>query len=192
MAVTFLDIGLIDYFSIIFPVLLVFAIMFAILTMTKILGENKVVISIVSIVAALMVLLSEDLIDLINYMAPWFVVVIIFVLLLLLIYRTLGATEKDIGDFIRTDRPIKWAIFAVGVIIFLSAMGAVFGQKIGPYLGEESTTNVTVEDIQSGVATGSFSQNLGATLFHPKVLGMLFVFLIAVFTVAILGMEAKA
>ncbi|MBW2963651.1 hypothetical protein KY306_02665 [Candidatus Woesearchaeota archaeon] len=185
--VTFLDIGLLNYFSIIFPALLIFAIVFAILTMTKILGGNKIIDALVAVSLGFLALLSEDVVGVINYMAPWFVLVFVFVILLVLIYRTLGATEKDVGDFIRTDRPVKWAIFSIGIIIFLAALGNVVGEKIGPYLGEGS--NVTTEEIQAGVATGSWSQNVGATLFHPKILGMLLIILIAVFTIALLGME---
>lgn len=185
--VTFLDIGLLNYFSIIFPALLVFSIVFAILKTTKILGDNDVINALVAVALGFMVLLSEDIVSIINYMAPWFVLVFIFVILLVLVYRTLGATEQDIGDFIRTDRPIKWAIFSVGIIIFLAALGNVVGEKIGPYLGEQS--NVTTEEIQAGVATGSWSQNVGATIFHPKILGMALIMLIAVFTIALLGMK---
>lgn len=187
--VTFLDLGLLEYFSVIFPALLIFAIVFAILTLTKVLGENKLIIALVSLALGFMALLSEDVVAIINYMSPWFVLVLVFVILLILIYRTLGATEKDVGDFIRTDKPVKWIIFAVGAVIFLVALGTVLGERIGPYLGDQPDANVTTEDIQSGVATGSWSQNVGATLFHPKILGVLLIVLIAAFTIAILGMK---
>lgn len=185
--VTFLDIGLLQYFSVIFPVLLVFAVVFSILTTTKILGDNRAIDALVAVVLALMILLVPDLVDIINFMAPWFVLVFIFLILLLLVYRILGATDKDIAEFVWKDRPIKWAIFAVGIIIFLAALGTVFGQKIGPYLASEGTENVTSEEIQSGVATGSWEQNLFATLFHPKILGVILIFAIAVFAIALLG-----
>ncbi|MFC1801758.1 hypothetical protein ACFLZB_04825 [Nanoarchaeota archaeon] len=189
---TFLDVGLLQYFSVIFPVLLVFAIVFAILTTTKILGENKTINALVAVVLALMVLLVPDIVDVINFMAPWFVLVFIFLILLILVYRILGATEKDIGDFIKTDRPIKWAIFAVGLIILLAALGTVFGQKVGPYLGGAETSNVTTDDIQSGVATGNWEQNLFATLFHPKILGVILIFAIAIFAIVLLGAKQYA
>ncbi len=189
--VTFLDIGLLNYFSIIFPALLVFSIVFALLTTTKILGGNKLIDALVAVALGFMVLLSEDIVAIINYMAPWFVLIFVFVVLLVLVYRTLGATEQDIGDFIRTDRPIKWAIFSIGIIIFLAAVGNVVGEKIGPYLGDQVDTNVTTVDIQTGVATGSWSQNVGATFFHPKILGFVLIMVIAVFTIALLGMEAQ-
>ena len=178
---TFLDIGLLQYFSVIFPVLLVFAVVFSILTTTKVLGENKAINALVAVVLALMVLLVPEIVDVINFMAPWFVILFIFLILLLLIYRMLGATDRDIAEFIKADRPIKWAIFSVGLIIFLAALGTVFGQQIGPYLGSEETANVTTEDIQEGVATGNWEQNLFATLFHPKILGVILIFAIAVF-----------
>ena len=46
---TFLDVGLFSYFNVIFPVLLIFALVFALLQKTKILGTN---ITINAIIAA--------------------------------------------------------------------------------------------------------------------------------------------
>lgn len=186
---TFLDVGLLNYFSIIFPALLVFAIVYAILNTTKIIGGNKSLDAIVAVALGFMVLLSEDIVQVINFMAPWFVLVFIFVLLLVLVYRTAGATDKDITEYIRTDRSVKWAIFAVGIIIFLAGLGTVLGQNIGPYLQGGNAT--TIEDIQSGVATGDWEQNVTATLFHPKILGVIMVLVIAVFAIALLGMKPQ-
>ena len=74
--VTFLETGLINYFAIIFPALLVFAVVFALLEKTKIVGENKGINAIIAIVLAFMVMLSANVAEIINYMAPWFVVLL--------------------------------------------------------------------------------------------------------------------
>lgn len=180
---TILDIGLFESFNTIFPVLLVFALVYAILQKTNMLGEGKNTLNaFIAIIVAFLVLLSKTVINVINYMTPWFVIVLIFTLLLLLLYQTLGVTDKSIGEFVTKDSTIKWAIFGVGAVILLAALGNELGQTIGPYLSGE-----TVNATEGGVATASWSQNLTATLFNPKILGLIFLFTIAIFAVAFLS-----
>jgi len=182
---TFLDVGLFNYFNIIFPVLLVFAVVLAILHKTKILGENNVINGIVAIAMALMSLTSRTFIDLINFMAPWFVLAFIFLILLLLLYQVLGATEKDIVSALRTDKTIQWTVFGVAIIILFAGFATVLGQKFLPITQTDAPE--TLEPGQEGVAGTDFEKNLFATLFNTKVLGIVFIFLIAIFTVAFLA-----
>lgn len=180
--VTFLDIGLFQYFNVIFPILLIFAVVFALLHKTKILGENPTINAIIAIAIAFMSLLSQSLIDLINFMAPWFVLVFIFVILLLLIYQTLGASEKDILGALKGEKTIQWAVFGVAIIILFAGFAHVFGQEM---LAQQAPT--LVEVTEGGVATPSFQVNIWTTIFSPQVLGVIFIFLIAIFAVAFLS-----
>ena len=79
--VTVLDVGLIQAFDIIFPVLLVFALVFAVLQKTKVIGDSVGINSIIAVAVAFMVMLSDTLVQMISFMVPWFVVVIIFFIL---------------------------------------------------------------------------------------------------------------
>ena len=105
-------------------------------------------------------------------------------ILLLLIYQTLGATEKDILNALKTDKTIQWTVFGIALLILFAGFGHVLGQKALSVTQSEDTTTVVTE---GGVATGSYSQNVAATIFDPKVLGMVFIFLIAIFAVAFLS-----
>ena len=183
--VTFLEIGLLRYFSIIFPALLVFALVYAILTATKMLGESKGINAIVAIVLAFLVMLSEDIISLINFVAPWFVLFFLFIVLLLVVYKIFGASDKNLANFITTDRPVQWAIFAVGVLIMVAGFSHVYGQKLLPATLENETVNITGSQAVS-TATSSFRQNVTRIFFNPKVIGMLFVFFVAVFAISLL------
>jgi len=176
--VTFIDIGLFQYFNVIFPILLIFAVVFALLHKTKILGENATINAIIAIALALMSLLSQTLIDVINFMAPWFVLVFIFVIFLMLLYQILGATEKDILSALKTEKTIQWAVIGIGLIILFAAFANVLGQKM---LALQPTEAVEGEE-EIG-----FEQNIFLMLFNPKVLGLVIIFLIAVFTVAFLS-----
>lgn len=179
---TILDVGLIQYFQVIYPVLFVFAIVFAVLQKTKALTDAVAINALIAVLAGFMVLLSRRLIDVINFMIPWFVVVIIFFILMLLIFRVFGAEEDVFKKALTGGREITYIIIGIVIVIMIAAFANVYGQTL---LGESAQAG-TVEP-GTGVASGSFQQNIYATLFHPKVLGMLILFGIAIAAVALLS-----
>ena len=179
---TFLDVGLLSYFNVIFPVLLIFAILFAILQKTKVLGSNLTINAIIAVSIAFMSLLSKTLIKLIGFMTPWFVLLLVFIILLLLIFQTLGATDKDIASVLKSEKLVHWSIIGVGLLILLAGLGSIWGQQLTTMAGGPVATNVSTSS-----GTVSLEQNLYATFYNPKVLGLIFMFLIAVFAVAFLA-----
>lgn len=182
---TFLDLGLIQYFSFIFPVLLVFAIVFSLLQKTAVIGRSIAINALIAVTISLMVLLSQAAIDIINFMLPWIAVVIIFFVLVILIFQTFGLNEKDWNVIVK-DKTVYWAILGLLLIILIAAFGQVLGQSIGPYLDEGSVPDGS----SSSVATGNFETNVMATLFNPKVLGLIIIFTIMIFAVVLLSGDA--
>lgn len=180
---TFLDIGLFQYFNVIFSVLLIFAILFALLHKTNILGKNATINAIVAVAIALMCLLSETVIDLINFVAPWFVLVFIFVILLLLVYQMLGATEKDIFGALKSEKSIQWAVFGVALLILVAGIAHVWGAEMLTYTQSSAEDTVGEAD--------AYEQNILSALFSPKVLGLIVIFLIAIFAIAFLAGESS-
>ncbi|MDO8511568.1 MAG: hypothetical protein Q7S55_05395 [Nanoarchaeota archaeon] len=174
-----LDLGILNLFDFVFPVLLVWAFVFALLQKTKVIGESIGINAIIASATALTVLLSRSVIDLINFIIPWFAIAIIFFVLMVLLFMIMGA--KDITAYKQTN--VQWVIIAIGILIVVAGFGKVLGQT----LLEEGAQAGTVVEGADGVATGGFQQNVYATLFHPKVLGLLIVFTIVVFTVALLS-----
>lgn len=183
---TFLDLGILNYFNSIFPALLIFAVMFALLNKIKILGDKKGINAFVAIIVAFMVLISEDVTRSINLMAPWFILVFIFAILLLTVYMILGAKEEDFSSFIKTDKAIQWFIFAIGLIIVIGSLSQVYGQR---FVKGTPEYNETYEDGQISTSTGSFTTNVSNVFFNTKILGVLFIFLVAVFAIALLSRE---
>jgi len=187
---TFLDVSLLQSVSSIFPVLLVFTIVFAVLQKTKAVSENVSINAVIAAVVGFLVLLSDTAVKIINFMIPWFTVAMIFLILLLLIFQMFGAKEENIFAALKGERGmgIIWVIIGVGLIILIAAFANVFGQS---YLGESSGTGTTnasgVATVNgSSVATGSFDTNLTSTLFNTKVLGILVLFGIIVFAVLLI------
>jgi len=183
-----LDIGLIEAFSIIFPFLLVFAIVFALLKKFKILGEGSTIPAITAIVIAFIVILSKDVVQIINFIAPWFVLLFIFILLLLMVYKIFGATDENLAVFIKEHTLTQWVIVMIGVIIIVAGIANVFGQRLTPLTQDGNDGNVSY--IGAGTTeSDEFEETVGRTIFHPKIVGLILVFLIAAFAIGLLTMK---
>ena len=184
---TILDLTLLKAFGeVIFPVVLVFALVFALLQKTKLLGPSIAINSLVAIAAAFMVLISQGLLEIVNFMIPWFVVVIIFLLLMILVFQTFGAKEESIAGAITNNKSLRWILIGVGIVIF----GVAFANTFGQSFTEASVDGVNGTTVNatgtSSTSTGSFTTNITSIIFHPKVLGLVVLFIIAIFAVAFL------
>ncbi len=180
---TVLDLGLLEYFNVVFSFILVWTLVFALLQKTKVLGEKVGLNGLIAVAVAFLVSLSDNVVEMIRFMIPWFAIAIIFFVLLILIFMVFGAGEKDIFEYIKRDRSVGWVIIGVVLVIVGASFSNVFGQELLSQAAEGGATEVTA----GGVATGSFEQNIYATLFHPKVLGMIILFVVAIFTIALLS-----
>ncbi|MBI4144954.1 hypothetical protein HY493_02000 [Candidatus Woesearchaeota archaeon] len=174
-----LDIGLLQNFSIIFPFLLVLVFVYGVLSMTKIFGDNKGVYAFLAFILAVSTLFSPIAIKTINLMAPWFVLLFIFSIFLLIAYQTFGIKEESILKTITSkdhgDTFFYWVLFLV-LAIGLGSLSFVVSEERGfKALAEQNETGA----VQQGTEQTGFWQ----TLFHPKILGMILIMLIAVFTV---------
>ena len=184
--VTVLDVGLIQAFNIIFPVILVFALVLALLQKTKLVTQSAGINGLIAAVFGLMVVLSQEVVDIINFMIPWFGVAIIFLVIIMLVFMIFGAKEGDIFDYMKGNMVVGWVLLGIVVAILVAAIGSSVGQDVGPYLDEQGNPT----DAPSGaigVASDDFEQNFWATVFHPKVLGLLVLFGIAIFAVFLLS-----
>ena len=181
---TILDVNLLQSFAFVFVILLVWTAAFAILHKTAILGGDKAkaVNATVAAGIALLFLLSRTAIDIVNFMVPWFAVAIIFLFLMILIFMMFGADAKSIKGVISGEagESLRWVIIGVGLLIIIAAFGNVLGQK---FLVEGAPS---VSGANVTVAGGDFEQNVQATLFHPKIIGLLVLFGVLIFAVALL------
>ncbi len=118
---TVLDLSLLQTFDFIFPFIFVWALIFAILQKTGATGKAIGIDAIIATVIGFMSIMSRGIIDVINFMIPWFAVTIIFFVLLLLLFQLFGAKEKDIFDALRSDKSITWVILGIGLVIIFAA-----------------------------------------------------------------------
>ncbi|MBI5398496.1 hypothetical protein HZB03_03455 [Candidatus Woesearchaeota archaeon] len=187
---TFLEVGLLQHFSVIFPVLLVFVTVFALLQQSKMFGENKGIHSLIAISIALLMLFSPGVVQVIGIMAPWFVLIFIFILLILLGFKFLGVSDKSIAETMSSWGTIHWFLLVIGIIIFIGAISSVYGASLLPFSGAATTTIATAGG-NTTTSTGDFNANVGRTIFHPKVIGTVFILVVGSFTIKLLCGSSK-
>ena len=191
---TLLDIGILTSLTPIFSLLFVIAVVFGVLSMTKLFGDNKGLHILIAFILGVMVLMVPDVSRLIATMMPWFTFFFIFVIFLLVIYKMFGATDADIAGVLKADSTIGWIVLIICLVIVAGSAGVIYGPSaLKAGRGEVSDVDVTAIDGAAAgrTDTGSYYGNLGATLFHPKVLGFILIALISVLTIAILAMKPR-
>lgn len=170
---TFLDIGLIQKMNFLFPFLLVVVLSYAVLTKIEMFKEKKGLAAIVAFVFGMITLTSDIAIKTINKMSPWFVLVIIFGILLLIIFQAMGIKEDAITSTLTGDEygsTFSWWIIGLILIITLGSLAMVISEE----QGFSSLTNTDASDEEA---------SFWASLFHPKILGMVLIFMVAYFTI---------
>jgi len=169
--VTF-DVGLIENFSMIFTFLFFFVTIYAVLSFGKIFGENKGLQALIALVLSFFSILSPNLIKLITTIAPAFVLVMVFLMFLFMLYKMFGVEDNWISKAVVGEEGAAYYwILIVSIIIILAGAAVVWGPSL-PY----TQGNVSGEP-------GTITGNIATVFFHPKVLGFLFLLLIAVFTI---------
>jgi len=179
---TFMDVSIISNFSSIFTFILVFVIIYGLLQMVKPMGEGRNgTHALVAVTVAFLVSISSGISVFIQTFTPWFTILILVIFFILFAVRLFGVSESEITSAFKAKSTILTWILIVTVVIVLFSLGAGFGQKTL----EEGQSNGTTTSVVSGntttpTNTGSFSQNLYNTLYHPKVLGLILIMLIVV------------
>ena len=179
-----LDIGLLDKFSFLFTMLLVVVIVYGVLEYTKFFGDRQGLHIMFAFLVGVMLLLVPSVNQVISIITPWFILLFVFILLIIIAYKMLGATDADIKSAMSTNKSIIYWILIFAVIILLGGLGKVF------FSGGDNAIGVTANE--TGVSTAGEIGQTGvgafyATLFHPKVLGLIFLLLIGVFTITTLS-----
>ena len=181
-----LDIGLLQKFDLIFPFLLILVIGYVVLTRIKIFKENQALAFILSLALAILALFNPIVIKTINMMAPWFVLLFVFMLLVFMAYVAFGIKEDTIIETITKGKyatDFGYWILAIVLIISIGSLTTVISQEEGFIpLTEDNATIAQAEGEQAG---------FWATLFHPKMLGMVLLLLIALFTIQKLSQRVK-
>ena len=177
--VTFLDTSVLKAFDVVYAFLFVWALTFAIFHKIKFISQSNAVNALIATALSFIVILSRPIVEMINFMIPWFTVVIIMVVLLLLIFQIFGFKESDMATAVK-DKAVYWTLIGIALVIMFAAFSSVYGQSILE-AGQQARGEI------NETSTPGFQQSLFVTLFNPKVLGLIILFAIAVMTIALIS-----
>ncbi len=154
--------------------LLVFALVYAILNKFKVI-ENTSINAVISFIVALFVASTDKGIVLLYTVLPWYTVFFIIGFFFLLFMSIAGVDVTKAGG----QQAFVYTALTIMVIILLFGLTKTFSSDVRPKL--PGGGNYT-EGIPS-----TWQEDFARTFFHPKFLGLLVFFIVAILTIAFLG-----
>ncbi len=175
---TVLDLSMLSFFKPAFIFLFVLGIFYAILQKTQLFGENKGMNLLVSFVVSFLFIITPGVSDVISLAMPWFVILVVVILVIALVFMMMGVKEETIVTNVFHE---GWFIWTIVLVIILGIFGYAFSVVYGP-----AVQSVTGESSDQGVMS-----DIGKVLFHPKLLGVLFLLLVASQTVRLISSNGE-
>jgi len=126
-----LNISGLGYFMPLFGFLFVFLIVFALLTKTKILGDQKYVNILISSVIAIIFATMSSVRDYVQTVTPWFAVLAIALFFILLL---VGLSQKKVDDIVKPW--FVWVFIVLLIIIFLVSATVVFSDTMSNFYSQ--------------------------------------------------------
>ncbi|MDO8740079.1 MAG: hypothetical protein Q7J54_00720 [Candidatus Woesearchaeota archaeon] len=178
--------NLLANFSSIFSFIFILIIVYAVAEYTKFFGDNKGIHAILALCIAVITLMLSGVIAVINLIVPWFALMFIFAALVIMAFKFFGVSDENLlSTIVGKDKVVLWWIVTIAAIIILGALGRVYftsGGLIEPRTNESMIVGTNATSV-STIGQGAF----WATLFHPKILGLILILLIASFTIRLLS-----
>lgn len=142
------------FFMPVFSFLFVFLIIFALLTKTKIIGENKFVLVLISFIISIIFMSFSSAELYVRTILPWFVILMVIVFLVLII----AMFSTKAWDKIFTPT-FAWVIVGILILMFLIAAIYVFNPVLHSDLGVTSGQGTSmieqIRDYLDGGVAGS-------------------------------------
>ena len=167
MATILEGLGFLEFFLPVFSFLFIFVIMYAVLDKFKLMGDNKSIKFIASLSIALIFLFSKSTLEFVNFVTPWFVILVIIAFCILSLFMFMGLKEKSMEATIGDPR-VYWTILVIIIILLIAAIGTVFSDFFST---------------EGGEITDPTKASITQILVHPRVLGALFLLVIISFAI---------
>ncbi|MBS3132378.1 hypothetical protein J4212_08150 [Candidatus Woesearchaeota archaeon] len=167
---TFLDVAALQNFSQIFVFLFVWLGGYGVLMYSRTLGGNQFLNILIPLILAIFVVSSELATQIIVKIIPWLVIVMVFVMILAAAGGAFGGNFEAFGGGTKTLLLVVVALFIV----------------IGAGVQVRQSITVPGDNETSTDFSRDYSQT-ATILFHPTMLGILFLLALAVFTIALLA-----
>jgi hypothetical protein len=177
----------------------VWIIVYALLGFTGFFKTQQHLRGLIAIMAALLTLASPKVLMVVSLIVPWFSILFVFIAMMLLGIMIFGVKAETITKWVEEkDNATVNFVIIIAAIIFVAGLGFVFfsdggapATNEGQIIIDQDGNTITTYDQEGNVimpgSVGERGQSaLMATLFHPKVLGAVFVLLLGLFTVMLL------
>lgn len=197
-----MDVSLFSYFGPIFLFVLVFVVVYALLSVSKMFdkleGKNGLY-ALLAITSAFFVLMFKPASTLITTMVPWFAALVILMFLIMFVVKMFNSDDKIFENLIQNNRGFYWILITIFIVIVIASLSSTFGQTLLSKQTGETVTEVnpsqinlngtigpevpTIETAKATGASSNFGDNVLMTLVNPKVLGMILMLVIGMFTI---------
>jgi hypothetical protein len=187
---TVIDVGLLGFFSPIFALIFIFVVVFGVLTVTKLFGDNKGVVSLIALTVALMTTIAPSALEVIAGMTPFFVIGLVFVVFLLMMAMFLGLKQPEILASLGGNGAF-WAVFIFAIVVMFIVLSNVYGSTTLSYTQNSTDTSTTVSSGDGNTGGSDITSNAAKTFFNEKILGMILILFVASFAVRFLSISSK-
>jgi len=160
---SFLDITILEPFLPIFSFIFIWLILYAILQKSNLLGGKPVLDLVIGLLIALVAMFFGSTFDFINTLIPWFVMLAIASILV--VFVSSSFLKEGIADI----PPLKGIVMVLSLVIIVWSITVIFGPVFNPY---SVGANPEWETLR--------------TLFHPRVLGAIFILIIVANTIKLI------
>lgn len=169
---TFLDVSLLKFFLPVFVFLFLLILLYAITSKTNWFGKNEALKWFFSLSIAAIGTLAGKPKDLIIFITPWFMVIFVFLTFMFMMLMFLGTKEEDAWNVVGT----KTLYFIIAVLIVVIGIGQVYEGVFSPY-NQTGGSSVGGETLK--------------TVFHPRVLGSVFLLVVVAWTIRNVSMHVE-
>jgi len=173
-----LDISLLKFLSPLITFLLIWGITYAVLEKSNILKGTKQFHAFLGFIVALLFSFTPKAVTLIETVTPWIVVLFVVVILILVLFLATGWTEHSFQEAMG-EPVMRWTLIIIILIILVASLTKVFA-PISPVAGGETS----IENGEDG--SGAVGEEKRRAVFSPKILGAVFLLIVAAFAIRLL------
>ena len=171
---TFLDLALVEFFEPLITFILVYAIVYGVLSSIKgkLFGdENSSLNALIAFAVSILFASSSGLRRVLAIALPWYALIFVVLGFMLMFFFFVGVEKDDVKELFSSTKYgfVIFLAIVIFVVIFVSSLMAVYGDDLRD-MSDANYTDSRVEEIPDE----AYADNVMLTLVHPKVLGTLF------------------
>ena len=193
---TVIDISLLNSVSILIVFVLVFVGGWGLmLVVDPFKDKGKSFYGLIAFLLALVMIMNRKSVQVVMTATPWLMIVVLIAFFFIFFAKMFGADDGSI--LTEAGKNKGWVIFFV-ILILVFALGSSLGPDLLPATLPNQGSSVQITNgtyvngtyvPASSTASGDFNTNVVLTLFHPKILGVIFLFLLGTLTIILLNLK---